>query len=276
MGSEMCIRDRSHTWNEVGLWGRSVRANIAANNADRRAAQGMGFSYGPTHNLHMLLFAASYDGQGAVATQAGKDYRKYADDAQFEATTLIRFGRFDEVLELDHRPDNSASAAIYDFAKGYAMLKSGDPEGAQTTLTALREYVASTDDKIRFHPAKNVVGVLVHILAGEILLTDGEVEAAIDSFKQAVALEDSLDYDEPEPLPFAARHWLGQTLLGAGQPTKAEAVFRAELEDHPHNGWSLFGLQQALAARSLGDASVDEDLAQSWARADIWLTGSKY
>lgn len=266
----------SHTWNEVGLWGRSVRANIAANNADRRAAQGMGFSYGPTHNLHMLLFAASYDGQGAVATQAGKDYRKYADDAQFEATTLIRFGRFDEVLELDHRPDNSASAAIYDFAKGYAMLKSGDPEGAQTTLTALREYVASTDDKIRFHPAKNVVGVLVHILAGEIQLTDGKVEAAIDSFKQAVALEDSLDYDEPEPLPFAARHWLGQTLLGAGQATKAEAVFRAELEDHPHNGWSLFGLQQALAAQSLSDASVDDDLAQSWARADIWLTGSKY
>ena len=156
------------------------------------------------------------------------------------------------------------------------MLKSGDPEGAQTTLTALREYVASTDDKIRFHPAKNVVGVLVHILAGEIQLTDGKVEAAIDSFKQAVALEDSLDYDEPEPLPFAARHWLGQTLLGAGQPTKAEAVFRAELEDHPHNGWSLFGLQQALAAQSLSDASVDDDLAQSWARADIWLTGSKY
>jgi predicted Zn-dependent protease len=156
------------------------------------------------------------------------------------------------------------------------MLKSGDPEGAQTTLTALREYVASTDDKIRFHPAKNVVGVLVHILAGEIQLTGGETEAAIESFELAVALEDSLDYDEPEPLPFAARHWLGQTLLDADQPTKAEAVFRTELKDHPHNGWSLFGLQQALAARGLNDASVDEDFAQSWARADIWLTGSKY
>ena len=266
----------SHTWNEVGLWGRSVRANIAANNADRRAAQGKGFSYGPTHNLHMLLFAASYDGQGAVATQAGKDYRKYAGDAQFEATTLIRFGRFDEVLELNRRPDNAASAAIYDFAKGYAMLKGGDLTGAQTTLADLRAYVARTDDKIRFHPAKNVVGVLVHILAGEIQLTGGETEAAIESFEQAVALEDSLDYDEPEPLPFAARHWLGQTLLDADQPTKAEAVFRAELKDHPHNGWSLFGLQQALAARGFSDASVDEDLEQSWARADIWLTGSKY
>ena len=266
----------SHTWNEVGLWGRSVRANIAANNADRRAAQGKGFSYGPTHNLHMLLFAASYDGQGAVATQAGKDYRKYAGDAQFEATTLIRFGRFDEVLELDHRPEGGASAAIYDFAKGYAMLKSGRLRDAQGTLATLHDYVATTDDKIRFHPAKDVVGVLVNILAGEIQLTEGQTEAAIESFKQAVELEDSLDYDEPEPLPFAARHWLGQALLDTDQPNKAEAVFRAELKDHPHNGWSLFGLRQALAAQGVSDNSVNENFEQSWARADIWLTGSKY
>ncbi|MBL6815247.1 MAG: hypothetical protein ISQ65_08395, partial [Pseudomonadales bacterium] len=224
----------SHTWNEVGLWGRSVRANIAATNADQLAALGKGFSYGASHNLHMLLFAASYDGQGAVATQAGKDYRKYTGDAKFEATTLIRFGRFDEVLELKRRPDDAASAAIYDFARGYAMLKSGDLTGAQSTLATLHEYVATTDDKIRFHAAKNVVGVLAHILAGEIQLTVGATEAAIESFEQAVELEDSLDYDEPEPLPFAARHWLGQTLLDADQPVKAAAVFRAELKDHPH------------------------------------------
>ena len=266
----------SHTWNEVGLWGRSVRANIAANNADRRAAQGKGFSYGPTHNLHMLLFAASYDGQGAVATQAGKDYRKYAGDAQFEATTLIRFGRFDEVLELDHRPKGGASAAIYDFAKGYAMLKSGRLRDAKGTLATLYDYVATTEDKIRFHPAKDVVGVLVNILAGEIQLTEGQTEAAIESFKQAVELEDSLDYDEPEPLPFAARHWLGQALLDTDQPNKAEAVFRADLKDHPYNGWSLFGLRQALAAQGVSDNSVNDNFEQSWARADIWLTGSKY
>lgn len=29
----------------------------------------------------------------------------------------------------------------------------------------------------------------------------------------------------------------------------AERVYRDELEDHPHNGWSLLGLQQALKAR---------------------------
>ena len=104
----------------------------------------------------------------------------------------------------------------------------------------------------------------------------GDTEAALEAFRQAVFLEDALDYDEPEPLPFAARHWLGQMLLDAGQPAKAEAVFRDELKDHPHNGWSLYGLQQSLAARGINDPDVNEDLTQSWARADIWLRGAKF
>jgi len=49
----------SHTWNRVGQWGDSVRANIQAWHSDQKAAIGEGFAIYPTHNLHMLLFAAS-------------------------------------------------------------------------------------------------------------------------------------------------------------------------------------------------------------------------
>ena len=64
----------SHTWNEVGRWGDSVRANLEAWHSDLKAAIGEGFAIYPSHNLHMLLYAASMDGQGAIAMQAGKDY----------------------------------------------------------------------------------------------------------------------------------------------------------------------------------------------------------
>ena len=47
-----------------------------------------------------------------------------------------------------------------------------------------------------------------------------------------------MDYDEPEPLPFAARHWLGAALIEAGQLEEAEEVYRIELEDHRHSGRS--------------------------------------
>jgi len=51
----------SHTWNEVGRWGDSVRANLEAWHSDLKASIGEGFAIYPEHNLHMLLYAASYD-----------------------------------------------------------------------------------------------------------------------------------------------------------------------------------------------------------------------
>ena len=42
----------------------------------------------------MLLYAASMDGQGAIAIQAGKDYAKRTGDSVYHVLTLLRFGRF--------------------------------------------------------------------------------------------------------------------------------------------------------------------------------------
>jgi len=266
----------SHTWNEVGLWGRSVRASLAAVHSDQKAAQNQGFSYAPSHNLHMLLFAASYDGQGAVATQAGKDHRKITGNPMFELLTLIRFGRFDEVIEKDDRPAGEVAAAMWDFAHGYASLKEGDLATAKTLRDRTLEFAATTDKKFRFHPAGQVVGTVAHILEGEILWAEGDLDAATAAFKQAVWVEDAMDYDEPEPLPFAARHWLGAALVEAGSFEEAEEVYRIELEDHPHDVWSLHGLKAALDAQGKVDPAVAEDLSESAARIDTWISASRF
>ena len=115
----------SHTWNEVGRWGDSVRANLMAWHSDQKAAVGQGFAIYPEHNLHMLLYAASYDGQGAIAMRAGKDYTKLTGESFYEVLTLIRFGRFDEVLEVTNRPKPEIQGGLWDFAQGYAHLKTG-------------------------------------------------------------------------------------------------------------------------------------------------------
>jgi hypothetical protein len=126
------------------------------------------------------------------------------------------------------------------------------------------------------HTAKNLLGILAGILDGELALANGDPSAAIARFEEAAKIEDSLMYDEPEPLPFAARHWLGAALLEAKRWDDAERVYREELVDHPHNGWSLVGLQQALAGKGQKSADVDADLAASWSRSDTWTRSSRF
>ena len=115
----------SHTWNEIGRWGDSVRANLDAWHSDLKAAVGEGFAIYPEHNLHMLLYAAAYDGQGAIAMRAGKDYAKLTGSTFYEVLTLVRFGRFDEVLEVKKRPDGDVPGGLWDFATGYALSQAG-------------------------------------------------------------------------------------------------------------------------------------------------------
>jgi tetratricopeptide (TPR) repeat protein len=137
-------------------------------------------------------------------------------------------------------------------------------------------FSKNTEAKVRFHSAKDVVGTLAHILAGEISADLGNYEEAIKEFESAVQLEDSLGYDEPEPLPFAARHWLGAALLKDHQYAAAEKTYRDELKDHPNNGWSLLGLNQSIIAQDRTDETVVKALSSSWARADTWITHSKF
>jgi len=266
----------SHTWNEVGRWADSVRANLEAWHSDQKAAIGEGFAIYPEHNLHMLLYAAAYDGQGAIAMQAGKDYAKLTGDTFYQVLTLLRFGRFDEVLEIRSRPKNETTAALWDFAHGYAQLRHGNADFAKVYLARVQKAAETSKTMLRVHTPKKLLEAVAAILDGEIKRSEGDLPGAIAALEKGAAAEDGMEYDEPEPLPFAVRHWLGAVLLEAKRPAEAERVYRVELEDHPHDGWSLFGLRQALAAQNKTDAAIDADFEKSWGRADHWIRASRF
>jgi tetratricopeptide (TPR) repeat protein len=255
----------------------AVKDNVKAWHSDQKAAIGEGFAIYPEHNLHMLLFAASMDGQGAVATQAGKDYAKLTGDTIYQVLTLVRFGRFDEIGAVLKRPEAPVSGGMWDFAQGYAHLRNGQLDFAKLYLARVLKTAETSKSMFRFHDAKHLLGTVGGILEGEILIKEGDLNGAIASFERAARIEDEMIYDEPEPLPFAARHWLGAALLDAKRFADAERVYREEIADHPHNGWSLFGLQQAIAGQGKPrDAAVDKDMNESWARSDAWIRSSRY
>ncbi|MFL2555203.1 MAG: tetratricopeptide repeat protein [Candidatus Rariloculaceae bacterium] len=274
----------SHTWNEVGRWNDSVRANTVAWHSDQKVAIGEGVPIYPQHNLHMLLYAASYGGQGAAAIQAGKDYAKLTGNSMYHALTLIRFGRFDEVSALNRptarsRLDNvpfDVTSALWDFAFGYSQLRAGDIDFATTIVNDLFETARVTESRFRFHRGGLIVGTVANILAGEIQRAQGNLGAAIETLLIAADVEDQIGYDEPEPLPFAARHWLGAALMEAGRYMEAEETYREELEDHPQNVWSLRGLLAALVAQDKSVETVEADFAASMIHADTWIVQSRF
>ncbi len=224
----------------------------------------------------MLLYAASYDGQGAVAMRAGKDYAKLSNTSFYQVLTMVRFGRFDEILEVTARPANEVQGGLWDFARGYAYLKQGQADFAQLYLGRVKKLAETSTGAFRMHSGKNLLGIAAGILEGEIQRMAGDVGGSIAAFTRAVDFEVALAYDEPEPLPFSPRHWLGAALVELKRFDEAERVYRADLKEHPKNGWSLLGLKQALAGKGANTAEVDTALASAWARSDTWIRSSRF
>ena len=271
----------SHTYNRIGRWHDAVIANTQAWHSDQKANHDLGFAIYPSHNLHMLLFAASMAGEGAVAMQASREYGKLVSGGSFyESLTGVRFGRWEDVLAIEERPEQPLFAGFWDFGRGYAHLRMERPDSAAFYLERLVEARTGLEEEAPFrgHSAVDLVTIVGSILEGEMMAAEGDVDGAVRVLEEAIEIEDGLRYDEPEPLNFAARHWLGGVLNDAGRHADAEEVFRAALADHPHNGWSLFGLEQSLRAQGR-EAEADEALAERmeyWANADVWLMSSRF
>lgn len=58
---------------------------------------------------------------------------------------------------------------------------------------------------------------------------------------------------------------------------EAEAVYRQDLQEYPHNGWSLFGLTQSLKAQGKLDEAtpLETEFKKAWSQADIELKMSQ-
>lgn len=272
----------SHTYNRVGRWADAVSSNVLAWRSDQRAADGQAISIYPGHNLHMLLFAASMDGQEARAVEAADAWAAITpgtDGGSLRTLVRVRFGRFDEVLAITDAPAHPIHQGMWAFARGLAHLRRGARDSADAYLARVDSLVLNGGTAtFRQHSAPVLLGILSDLLRGDLLRADGRAEQALVAYRIAVALEDALQYDEPEPLPFAARDWLGAALLEMGRAADAEAVYRAALDDRPHNGWSLFGLEQALRAQG---RTADADAAralfqQAWTRSRTPLAATRF
>ncbi|MDP5003678.1 MAG: hypothetical protein NWQ51_07270, partial [OM182 bacterium] len=150
-----------------------------------------------------------------------------------------------------------------------------DGDRASEALTVLLDLTEMTTARFRFHDGKNIIGALAGILEGQIKWDDGNIEGAAEAFRRATRYYDSLNYDEPEPLPFSPRHWLGAAYLAIGAYDAALAEYELDMDDHPNNVWSLHGATTAMQKLGKDTKEIETALDSAMQFADVWLLDSR-
>ena len=109
----------SHTLNEVGRWGDSVRANLEAWHSDLKAAIGEGFAIYPVAQpAHAALCRGRWTARVRSRCGRARTTRSSPATRCYQVLTLIRFGRFDEVLEVTNRPEREIPAGALGLRAG--------------------------------------------------------------------------------------------------------------------------------------------------------------
>jgi len=169
--------------------------------------------------------------------------------------------------------------AIHHYARGLALAAKGQLEEAPKELAALRTIQTSealSKEMVNFSPAVDVVKIAGNILEADLAARAKKYDDAIRLLKEAAAIEDTLAYTEPPTWHHPVRQILGAVQLEAGKPADAQQSYEEDLKKWPNNGWSLFGLAQALRAQDKMEAATvaESRFKSAWQRADVKLTAS--
>ncbi len=301
-GSGHLVHMPAHIYARVGRYHDAVIANQKAIAADDNylaiCKPGPGvypLGYVP-HNPHFLWYAATMEGNSAVALGAAAATAARTSDPQlmrtpgFEAmqnyslTPLfsdVRFSRWQQVIDTPRPADDLPyMVAMWHYAQGMAAVKQRRLEDAKKHLASVSR--GAVDPKViamkawdRYSLADGV-RVAAKLLAAGVAMAEKDNDRAIAALKEGVAIEDSMLYDEPPAWHWPVRQSLGAALLAAGRAREAETAYREELRRNPENGWSLHGLELALRAQGRKNEAQDvaERFVRAWEHADIKLSGS--
>lgn len=294
----------AHIYVRVGQYEKAIKSNIRSQAVDQEFAKIWGENplpnigtYPLSHKLHaghaldFVRYAATVQGNYKTASEASwqmanriteETLMVMGGQKRVSAPWLVLkiFGKWDELLDLT--PNHKGTPyldGIWSYSLGSAYLAKGKMDSAIQELDKLKEIANSPNaDEYRVGatPASAVLKVAALGLQGEVLMAQGDLLGAIEAFSSAVDIEDQNNYTEPPDWAQPMRHYLGAALLKADQPKKAEVVYRRDLRWNQNNGWSLFGLYQALSAQNKKDeaSQVYNEWQKAWSSADITLTAS--
>jgi len=250
----------------------AIRANTTTTKLFPKTASATSFFfYYIAHDYHMLIYGAILGAMEHEALSCAQNLtahlpeRLFLDNpritpylegyATMDVHVLVRFGRWREILALDLplRPDVMVyRAAALRYARALAYVNLGEDGGGAAEVEAAEfERIRSQRDvtSVRYLHNNSIADMLdvnSLMMKGETEYFRGRCGAAFDLLREAVSLQDDLNFDEPWGVMQPVRHALGGLLLREGVIEEAECVFRADLSRHPNNPWASVGLVSCL------------------------------
>lgn len=286
----------SHIYTWTGRYDDVIRVNQHAVEVDDafvgHAGRDNFYTLYRLHNYHFVAYGAMFAGRREIAMQAARKLVTEIPDSVMQEYTdfldvfvgtpyhvMLRFGLWEEILaEPEPAPELYATRAIRHYARGIALAASGRvDEALQEQAAFVEARDAVPESRLLFNnPVRGILEVATEVLAGEIAYRQGDYDRGFDHLRQAVALDEQLNYDEPWGWMEPARHALGALLTEQGRYAEAVEVYQANLARYPENGWALHGLAEGL--RGLGRTqeaqATLERFDAAWAGADTTIPGS--
>jgi tetratricopeptide (TPR) repeat protein len=283
----------AHIFLQLGMWPEAAARNEAgwAGSVEWVRRKNLSMALRDYHSLHWLLYVYLQQGRYRKAAEllalkqadmrvAGTSKPAKPNDHEWEVgrsyqdmagAWVVETERWDSAATLwdvPGAPTENVAQALSLFVRGLAAAMLGLPE-AETSLAELQAYKPTGDPKSKRGP--KTVEIWGLELRAAIQASKQEYKQAIESVKQAVALEEALPPPSGPPLVIKPSHELfGEILLRARRPTEAAQQFATSLQRHPKRARSLLGA--ARAAVQSGDkqaaATHYATLQTVWAQAD--------
>lgn len=278
----------AHVYIRTGDYDAAVKTNQEAAAVDRAylkasGVQGIYSMMYYSHNLHFIAMCASMTGDYAeakknadmLATHVGPSVKMMPPLEGFMTIPLsvdLRFHKWNDILKMPAPdPEMKTVTGFWHFARGMAWAGTGKLDEAQAEYKIVSDAEKNTPPEVIFampinNKAKDILKIAEDVLGAKIAIAKKDNVAAIAMLREAVAIQDKLNYGEPPDWFFPVRESLGAAMLMNGDAAGAEQTFRADLERNPRNPRSLFGLQEALKAqhREYDAGFVEKEFNSAW------------
>lgn len=248
------------------------------------------------HNYHFLAATATMEGNSQVALDAAwkvneNTRRKLLNEPGWSTLqhyysipyyVAVKFSRWGDILRWSEADTLRLAypKAVRHYARGMAYTGMGQLDKARTELQQLDRLAADPGLKKvtiwDLNDASSLFEIGRRVLRAEIMAKENKSSESIRLLREAIAIEDRLNYNEPPDWFFSVRHHLGAIQLKAKQWADAERTYAEDLREFPNNGWALAGLAKARLEQGK-TAEAQKTLAQAqqaWKWADGPLRNS--